>query len=190
LLDDFNRPNNSGPPGPNWTPMPISNTISSNTLYISGSQVTGYANSNGDYWNTQFGPDSEVWLTVATKPTADLDPVTLGLRFQNPGLASASGYQAYFINRSAGPDQYRIQVRGSNGVATILASATGPELNPGDKLLFRAVGSHLQFWRFDAGSWSLLLNATDSTYAGSGYLCISSRNSVVRLDDFGGGTIK
>jgi hypothetical protein len=77
-------------------PRDASSTAASNNLLITGQQVTGTAGSNADYWNAQqFGPGSEVWVTVATKPNVDNDPVVLGLRAQNPGLSTLSAYQMY-----------------------------------------------------------------------------------------------
>src|SRR5206468_3154200 len=94
VLDDFNRPDNAGPPSSSWTHMIVSSTSGSSNLLISSQQVTGTSGSNADFFNPQaYGPDSEVWVTVAAKPAVDLDPVVLGLRFQNPALSTASGYQ-------------------------------------------------------------------------------------------------
>jgi hypothetical protein len=190
LLDDFNRPNNSGPPGPNWTHMVISSTSASNNVLITNQQLTGTSGSNADYWNQQtLGPNSEAWITVVTKPTADLDPVVLGLRFQNPGLTTASGYQAYYIYRATQADQYKIIVRVNGSTSTTLASATGPTLQPGDQLLFRAIGSTLELWRGSGAAWTRILSATDTTYAGAGYVDLTARDTTVRLDNFGGGTL-
>jgi hypothetical protein len=190
LLDSFQRPDNGGPPGPGWTHMVVSSSSSTNDLYVVNQQVTGKAGSNADYWNPQtYGPNSEVWVTVAAKPNVDLDPVVLGLRFQNPGASNASGYQAYYIYRSSQPDQYKIVVRTNGTTSTTLASSSGPTLNPGDELLFRAIGTTLELWRFDAGAWSKILTASDSTYQGAGYLDLTARDSAVRLTNFGGGTL-
>ena len=190
LLDDFARPNNSGPPGPNWTHMVVSSTGPTNDLFVTNHQVTGRSGSNADYWNPQaYGPNSEVWVTVAVKPTLDQDPVVLGLRFQNPGAANASGYQAYYIFRSGQADQYRIISRTNGTTSTTLASVNGPTLSPGDELLFRAIGTTLELWRLDAGTWTRILSATDSTFQSAGYLNLTARDGAVRLTNFGGGTL-
>jgi hypothetical protein len=190
LLDDFARPNNTGPPGPNWTHMVVSSSSPTNNLFIASQQVTGRSGSNADYWNPQtFGPNSEVWVTVAVKPNIDQDPVVLGLRFQSPAAASASGYQAYYIYRAHQADQYKIICRTNGTTSTTLASANGPTLNPGDRLLLRAIGTTLELWRLDAGAWSRILSATDSTYQSAGYLNLTARNGTVRLASFGGGTL-
>jgi hypothetical protein len=145
------------------------------------------AGTTSDFWNVQqFGPDSEVWVTVAAKPAGDLEMVALGLRFQNPDLTTGSGYQAYFQNRT-GIDQYGIYKR-VNGSLAVLVSVTGPELQAGDRLLFRAVGATLEFWLGHAGSWTKVVSTNDSTYTTAGYIALTSKNAVVRLDDFGGGT--
>ena len=128
-------------------------------------------------------------MTVVTKPAGDNEPVVLGLRVQNPSSTTESGYYGYFINRTAGPDQYTITVRINGQTAATLASATGPELSAGDRLLFRAIDSTLELWRATAGTWSRILAATDTRLPGAGYLALMTRNTVVRLDDFGGGTL-
>ncbi len=190
LLDNFARANNTGPPGPNWTHMVVSSTSSTNDLFITKQQVTGRSGSNADFWNPQtFGPNSEVWVTVAVKPNLDQDPVVLGLRFQNPGAANASGYQAYYIYRSSQADQYKIISRTNGTTSTTLATANGPTLQPGDQLLFRAIGTTLELWRFDAGAWTRILTARDSTFTSAGYLNLTARDGTVRLTNFGGGTL-
>jgi hypothetical protein len=190
LLDDFARPNNLGPPGASWTHMIVSSTSSTNDLFITNHQITGRANSNADYWNPQaYGPNSEVWITVAVKPNVDQDPVVLGLRFQNPGAATASGYQAFYIYRSGQVDQYKIIRRTNGTTSTTLASSEGPTLKAGDRLLFRAIGTTLELWRENAGTWTRILSATDTIYQGAGYLNMTARNGTVRLANFGGGTL-
>ncbi len=169
--------------------MVVSSTSSSSNLYITNQQATGKPGSNADFWNPQaYGPNSEVWVTVAVKPTLDQDPVVLGLRFQNPEASTASGYQAYYVYRSNQADQYKL-VRRTNGVSTTLASATGPTLNPGDELLFRALGTTLELWRLDAGTWTRILSTSDATYQSAGYLILTERDNTVRLANFGGGTL-
>jgi hypothetical protein len=103
-------------------------------------------------------------------------------------VANASGYQAGFLNENTTPDQYRIYRR-TKGKPAVLASVTGPKLNAGDQLLFRAIGTTLELWRGAAGSWTRILTATDSTFKSGGYLALAARNSSVRLDNFGGGTL-
>jgi hypothetical protein len=190
LLDNFARANNTGPPGPNWTHMVVSSTSASNDLFITNQQITGRSGSNADFWNPQaYGPNSEVWVTVAVKPNVDLDPVVLGLRFQNSGAANASGYQAYYIFRSTQADQYKIISRTNGTTSTTLATVNGPTLSAGDELLFRAIGSTLELWRLHTGAWTRILTATDSTFPGAGYLNLTARNGTVRMTNFGGGTL-
>ncbi|MDQ6605584.1 MAG: hypothetical protein M3Z06_03455, partial [Actinomycetota bacterium] len=193
LLDNFNRPNTVGPPSPSWSHTVIASTSATSNLGLMGQQATGTSNANGaDYWNPQtFGPNSEAWITVTARPTVDQDSLSLGLRIQNPGSASTSGgYQAYYIYHRTSSSQYRIVLRASGQPASvILTSANGPTLSPGDQLLFRAIGSTLELWRKSGTTWTRMLNTTDTTITGAGYLMLSARNTAVRLDNFGGGTL-
>jgi hypothetical protein len=191
LLDDFNRANNSGPPSASWTHLPNGSASATSNLLISNQQATGVAGgSSGDYWNvSRFGPDSEAWITVSTKPNADLSVIGLFARLQNPSLATASGYQALYTFHSSGADQYKLLVRTNGSIAATLATQTGPALKPGDRLLLRSIGTTVELWRFSSGAWTRLLNATDTTYASAGYIALSAANNVVQVDDFGGGTL-
>jgi hypothetical protein len=190
LLDNFNRANNSGPPSASWSHMPVSSTAASNNLLITNQQVTGTSGSNADYWNPQtFAANSETWITVVTKPTISGDPVVLGVRTQNPSLSTASGYQAYYAYQSNGSDQYWISVRVNGATQGKLVTATGPTLTAGDTLLLRAIGSTLELWRESGTTWTRLLKATDTTITSGGYLMVSTRDTSVRLDNFGGGTL-
>jgi hypothetical protein len=190
LLDNFNRANNTGPPSASWSQMPQFSAGASSNLFISGQQVAAPTGNAAAYWNaSKFGPDSEVWVTVAAKPAGDLEPVVLGLREQNANTTSVTGYLGYFINRSAGTDQYKITVRTNGAETATLASVTGPELNAGDQLLFRAIGSTLELWRGSAGTWTRLLAGTDSSLKAAGNISLWTRNTAVRLDNFGGGTL-
>ncbi len=193
LLDDFNRSNANGPPGPSWSHTVIASSSATSDLAINGQRATGVVNANGaDFWNPKtFGPDSEAWVTVAVRPTVDQDSISLGVRIQGPtAAATAGGYQAYYVYRSKPPDQYKIMLRpiGQAG-GVILASANGPTLSPGDTLLFRAIGSTLELWRETGTTWTRILTTTDSTISNAGYLMLSARNTAVRVDNFGGGTL-
>jgi streptogramin lyase len=190
LLDDFNRPDNTGPPSPTWSRLPFAPSGTTANLFVTSQQLAASTATAADYWNAQaFGPDSEMWATVATKPAADLVPVALGLRIQNPATPTASGYLGSFINRATGADQYRITARIGGVDASTLASVTGPELNPGDQLLFRAIGTSLQLWRGSAGTWTQILTANDPRITNPGNIAVLARDSSLRLDNVGGGTL-
>ncbi len=191
VLDNFNRANNSGPPSANWSAMPSFNSPLTNNLFITANQVTGPSGESADYWNAQqFAANSEAYVTVAAKPTVNLDPVCIGIRYQSPDLTTSSGYRAMFANVTTGADQYKIYYQPTGGSGgTVLSSITGPELNPGDQILFRAIGPTLELWRGTAGTWTKILTATSTAITTGGYATLIERNSTVRLDDFGGGTL-
>ena len=152
--------------------------------------MIGPAGESGDYWNTAYGANSEVYVTIATKPATSNDLVALGLRYQNPGAANSSGYQAVFINQATGTDQYRIWVA-PTAPAPRRRSRASPvrRLVAGDTLLFRAIGPNLELWRKSGGTWTKILSGTDGTITSGGYLALIAKNTVVRLDNFGGGTL-
>ena len=187
VLDDFNRPD--GPLSGSWSSTGfVGNGLTS--LSVVGQQVTAIANGvTGDFWNVQqFGPDSEVFVTVATRSPVLGDQFALALRMSSPASSSANGYQAYWYSGGAGVDQFKLFKRVS-GVLVQLAAVSAPQLQSGDVLLFRAVGSSLSLWLGRAGVWSLVVGASDSSYAGAGYIALTGRNTTFRLDNYGGGTI-
>jgi hypothetical protein len=156
-------------------------------LQVLGQQASGTVGTSGSFYNgQQYGPDSEAWLTVTTKPVVDNDWISLYLRLQNPSSATAGGYQAYFYNRT-GTDEYRIGKR-VNGALSVLAYVAGPELQAGDQLLFRVVGTRLDLIRGHGGTWTNVLSATDTTFPSAGYIGVGAKNNALRIDDFGGGT--
>lgn len=73
--------------------------------------------------------------------------------------------------------------------AALVSTTAGPRLIAGDKLLFRAIGSTLELWIYDSGTWSKVLSTRNSAITSGGFSMLTTRNSVVRLDDFGGGTL-
>ena len=131
-------------------------------------------------------------MTVASKPVNDLEPVVLALRMQNPSTATESGYFAYFINRSGGTDQYKIadapEWRADAGTLT---SVTGPDAGAGDQAAVPArSATTLELWRQSAGSWVAVPDRVRQPRSrAAGYLAVWARNTAVRLDNFGGGTL-
>lgn len=186
LLDDFNRSDEnplgngrwSGPIRPSGSQVKL---VSNQIL----SSVAGNANS---YWSfSQFGPDSEVWVTVVTKD-ADGFAVDLALRIQSPGAAGVDAYW-YTAKAQAGTDIYEIYRVDNNSFTLLGATETGPELVNGDKIGFKAVGDVLTGYVFQNGRWTSTIRRQDSTYGGAGYIGIQFDANVARGDDFGGGTV-
>ncbi len=190
VLDNFNRTENPLSDGGKWTGGTWGST---GVLATNGTQVyyTGTSSNPQYYRNDQtYGPDCEVYCTVAVKPGSNSGFGWLHARIQQVGSAAADGYVIRIVEVVAGTDTVEIY-RLDNGSFTLLGSAFSQELAAGDSVGFEAVGSTLSvYYKASAGSWTSLGSRTDTTYASAGYIGIGgATNTAFRLDDFGGGTV-
>ena len=186
ILDTFNRPdqdpiNLSG----NWiTPTPNTGT---NVQVISNeAATTNSAGGSEVYWRRRFGPDCEVYVTCTVKPDNG-NWFFLNLRIDNNDPPSAF-VSAYFMlcTASAGTDV--IQIWRQDNPGALLASVN-LEFNSGDRFLFRAEGSTFTGYRDSGSGFVQIIQAVDATYNNAGWMSMQLKNSVVRLDDFGGGDL-
>lgn len=135
--------------------------------------------------------DCEVWGLVG-KADAFQEPVALWLHLQDGTDATPDGYLASFGNRIA---QDAIVWEFAGGAATVKFAGAGPfgdgnVAAPNDYLLFRRVGSDLEFWwyRDSAGDWNEICSFTDTTWtAGTIALESHSSNEDANWRGFGGG---
>jgi hypothetical protein len=144
------------------------------------------------WWNgATFGPDVEVFATIAIRPSANGDPSKVFARIINPGTATPSGY-VLKVRTSATTDEWEL-CRIDNGVDTIIGGSDVAlqEALSGDGFGLSIVGNVLTAWYRSgaAGQWVKLGSRVDSTYAAAGYVGIGISHSVGRLDDFGAGNI-
>jgi len=175
VLDNFNRSN--GAIGSNWGAIFGGFT----NFQVNGQQAVDP--SSGSFaWNfwqqQQFGPNSEVYATMATTSN---DAVRVCARMVNPTTNGRSGYCA----QVSGSTWSLIRI--DNGTSTTLAT-TIQTVAAGDRLGLSVSGTALAAWYRPVGSgtWTRLLIAADSQYPTAGYLSVEARAS--HLDDFGGGT--
>lgn len=158
-------------------------------LEIQNNSTTGTVSVCGNSWNVQnFGPNSEVYFTVSTKPGTGA--VAIGfLRGQATGdLTTIDEYEILVVTQ-AGTDLIQIR-RTDNGVATVLGGNISQEVTDGDGLGLAAFGSNLQAYYRTGGVWSELSTArADTTYILSGRIGLIVNDTTQRLDDFGGGEI-
>jgi hypothetical protein len=151
---------------------------------IQGNAATGTAGGiNVQSWNHTYGPDSEVYGTISTKPP-DGGFMSMGLR-----QGSGNGY-AVEVDPLAGTDNVLL-LRIDSGVSTGLATFS-QELTAGDGLGASMVGSLLTAWHRSgaSGAWTAVGSTTDTTYTAAGTLSITNfADTTVRLDNFGGGSI-
>lgn len=180
ILDDFNRAN-AGNLGASWTDMQNGWDI------VSNQAAPGVAAQNETLWSASaFGPASEVYLDVVTKPpTAS----TLAVFIRATTLISATidSYLVLLFVQSVTDDQQIY--RGDNGVYTQLGANITDELNNGEGFGAEMIGSTIALYNRVAGVWTQLATRSDATYAAAGYIGIRSNSTAVRIDNFGGGTV-
>jgi RHS repeat-associated protein len=181
LLDDFNR--SDGPLGSNWAQV-----STAGTLGIQSGIVKVTSGGHGEYYWTpaSFGPDVEAYVDSGGLSCCQTqDTVRLLLRVQQVAPAAFSGYEliSYF---GIGGNGWWLR-KYANGSYTDLASR-GTDV--WEHMLFRAVGDTLQGWAsHDGVNWTLLLQATDSTYQSAGFIGFEVENTLPNADNFGGGTL-
>ena len=182
ILDNFNRPNEN--------PLSFAgrwgNGIlgsSERSLRVTANQCRSTQTTTATaWWNAaQLGPDSESYVTIATRP-GNGNAVRLYVRLRTPGSSAVDGYMLLY-NQSSGTDTLTIY-RLTNGALTSLQS-TSHEVAAGTRLLLRARGNALEAWVKEGSVWSRQIRVTDSTYAGAGYVGVGLRGTTGRLDDFG-----
>jgi DNA uptake protein ComE-like DNA-binding protein len=193
VLDDFNRANED-PVAGNWAQFSITTGYGQHRLVSNTLRDNTATNAAWNYYSAAtFGPDSEVFCTVANPPANGFG-VTLLQRFVGVGGAESgiSGYTAYFGGTASNEITFEI-TRFTGGVTVSLASAQpGLTWSAGDKIGFRSAGTELSAWVYKAGAWLKVLAVADSTYLRTGSIGLSTFDSngspTIQIDDFGGGT--
>lgn len=193
VLDNFT--------GTNGTDLPV---YSSNWALLNSAQTNLEIQSNGaaptatgtnanDYWTTNFGPDSEVFLIVAAKGADGNTFESIVARIQGEG--GSNTWDGYILNfdPDAGTDAPSI-ARIDNASATQLGAALSQEYAANDSFGLEIIGSTLQaYYKASGGSWAALgTTRSDSTYTSAGKLGFQMYETPTitgRLDDFGGGTV-
>jgi hypothetical protein len=143
----------------------------------------------GSYWSAgNFGPDTEVFVTVVTKPATNGHVFDLYVRGNSGDLTNFPSYSLEY-SRQAGTDAFKF-IRYDVGSSTQLGSTMNQEVSNGDAIGLSVVGTTLTAWyKASGGSWASLGTTTDGTYAGSGKIAFDSNDASGAMDDFGGGTL-
>lgn len=175
VLDDFNRAN--GPAGSAWTsPVAFEAAI----FEVVSNKASDFGDGGG-YWDAStFGPDSEVYVDVAT---VNLMAKSLVLRVGSPG-SSYNGYRTRFVNTTS------LTVnRVDAGTSTQLGASISYTIASGDSVGFEVIGSDLAVYKKTGGSWSSIDTRSDSTHTSAGYIGWFGADGDDLLDNFGGGTV-
>lgn len=138
------------------------------------------------YWSaTTFGPDSEVYWTMTTRPNR----FSYGyLRLQSPGTAGIDGY-FFLVNMETTSDNRIMRI--DNGAFTQLGASYSVAHADGDAVGFEALGATLTVYKKTGAAWASVASRTDSTYGAAGSIGMGDKASSVAgvYHDFGGGTI-
>jgi hypothetical protein len=146
VLDDFNRASI----GTNWSVVggPGLDTIGSTQLYWGGA-------ASGDRWTAnQFGPDLHFYITVASVATGELT-----FEFFHDLTLSSSGY---IVDYDSGIPSLTISKR-TTGSNVSLATTAAVTWAAGDKFGVGIEANVITVYKFSAGSWAQVLQATDSS---------------------------
>lgn len=195
VLDAFNRVNQQ-PLGGGWNAAPIYNP-GLGTFRVVSNELANDAGGGigGQYWDTQFGPDIETFVTIGSvkQPGDNSEQGILYARAQNVGTTSLDGYILYFFNNGT-TERFLKLYREDDGNDTLLAPQAwllDGNFDPGDKIGIRVIGNNISAWENRAGAgWVQRINANDSTHIGLGYCgFVLEDGNTARFDNFGGGTI-
>ena len=183
LLDDFNRPD--GPLGSTWAAISHTESALGIRTNVVKKVSGGIASA---YWTGgPVGPDAEAYVDSNGVGCCQQvqETVRLYLRVQDVAPAAWDGYELISWFGITG-NRWWIR-KYVDGTYTDLAQVpTGVWVH----MLFRAVGDRLEGWASNDGvNWSLLIQATDSTFQGAGYMGFAVENTVPSADNFGGGTL-
>lgn len=181
---------------PAWTNDPYG-LGSSGITYAGSNQATGQPGTayGESYWSAaSYGPDCEAYVSIPTMPATD-DEIALGLRIQNAGTGSATGYYVEF-NRLTGTDSVVVYRVTSGGVFTSIGSVS-QEFSAGDRLGAEVTGTgatvSIKIYRYTGGAWAQLGSTISDTDAAritaAGRIALTIQGNTARVDDFGGGTV-
>jgi RHS repeat-associated protein len=185
VIDNFNRANETLSDGGKWT-----NNIASTGetgLKVLSNQLSSSTSTTATAWRNdqRYGPDTEVVVTIATKPNAG-NSVRLYARVQTPGSGSYDGYMVRYQENS-GTDQVFIERIDASTITTL--TTLNQEFAAGDKLKLRVIGNAIQAWRYAGSSWSEVGETSDPRYDAAGYVGVGLRGTTGRLDDFGAASL-
>lgn len=150
------------------------------------------------YWSlATFGPDTEVYGTVAAKG-ANGTYWDLAARIQTPNVSGTTDMYQLEVTTQSGTDTWDIY-RIVNDSGTLLSAVGTQEITAGDKIGFEVLGSGatvtLRAWYYNGTSWTQIgADVTDtsaSRITAAGYIGLEANtlSGAQRLDDFGGGTV-
>jgi PKD domain-containing protein len=178
LLDNFNRANeNPLSQGGNWT------NLGTTKLQLVSNGVVGLSasgNNSMSYSGAGDFTDCDAWVTLTGTPTPGSSYAGVIARQRHNGFVIATG--------QANPGANEIILQYVNVGGGVTALGTWPiTTSPGDSVGIRCVGTTISaYYKPVGGDWQLLGSATD-TNEPSGYIGLTTNDTVYAMDNFGGG---
>lgn len=177
LTDTFTRTEN--PIASGWSDA---NGMFSGDIETNGTQAKAQSAGNcAAYLSHIFERDIEISATVATKG-ATSDIFSLFVRVNNPASGTFNAIELRY-DVAAGTDTLRL-FRWVSGSATQIGTTQNQEVNNGDKLKLKAIGTHYSI-ELDTGSGFTEIYAFDDTgsVVTRGWAAMRIFNTTFRIDD-------
>lgn len=172
--DDFNRAD--GGLGSAWTTQPGSD----GTLGIVSNHMKGdTVNSDASAYRNDVTPGDDQYSRIVVG-----DPTGIAA-FARMQTGSESGYRFY---RSSSSANVRL-IEVDNGTETVIAANTPLTLSAGDLMEIRCVGSTIQGWVYQSGSWTKVREATSQTKWTSGRVGANVYSDVGTINAWEGGSL-
>lgn len=188
VLDSGVRADEGPPPSASWSALGI-NSASNLLRVVSNKIVTTAGNQNG-VWGTEYGPDSEIFMTVTTLPVNG-GALQMGIRLVQYGGGTVDGYRMTFTRADTNPGFDFSLFRLDNSAATQLGATVneaGGAIAAGIQFGVDIIGSTITGYANRSGTWSSVGSASDGTYTASGGIGLRFV-LVAGINDFGGGTV-
>ncbi len=190
-LDTFNRAD--GALGANWTGGFAGDA---NNLTIVSNAATSASTSafGGSSWNTQIGPDFELWVLLAAGFDAGATNELWLEVFDSQSSSSMNGFAVVIGGDSSSSWKGLHMVRFDTGTPTTLITDTTQTWAAADSFGFTRTGTTLQAWRkTGAGAWTQVgTDQTDSHYLTAlwpGAEVMIQNVHQATIDTFNGGTL-
>ena len=179
VLDDFDRAN--GPLGANWTADITAEGFAMPNIVSNECDMAGF---DSAWWNVEsFAADCEVFCTIITNPDNE---GRIYARLADVGTGTGHGYEFAWGGGASGLSR----LNGDGGDRTTIVFPTGYAPAVGDRVALTCVGDTISCYKDTGSGWEFVTSGTDSTYTAGGFLGIwSQNNTVMVIDDFGGGEI-
>ena len=187
VLDNFNRADENPLTTTNWYGSPWSSNY---PLQVVSNAAKGTQNLawNGGAWKGITSANDEIVVTVATLP-AQYDLISLLVRHEH---ATHQGYECEFYMDTTSTVQWKLYRWDTNASIPSISGgySSGGPISNGDKIACQMQGSVVKAWKYHAGAWSKLGQATDATYATAGGIGFGIGNFALSpttvIDDFSG----